>query len=83
MIRVGYRLIGSQKWMGGHTYLKNLTSIIRLKLKKKIRQVLIYNEDENLNEVDLKQFDEFIKMKKKIYSPLLSVIFTILSLKML
>ena len=65
MIKVGFSLIGSKNWMGGHTYLRNLSSIIKLKLKNKVHSVFIYCDDDNLENVNLSLFDQIIRIKTK------------------
>ena len=64
MYRVGFKKLGSKNWMGGHNYLKNLSSIINSKLKKKIELKFIRIENESLENVDIKKFDKVITIKK-------------------
>ncbi len=65
MFRVGFNQMGSKNWMGGHTYLKNISSVIKSRLRGKILLKLIIYNQENLNHVDLTKFDEVIKIKQK------------------
>ena len=66
MFRVGFSQMGSKNWMGGHTYLKNISSVIKARLKDKILLKFITYDKENLENVDLKKFDKILKIKNKI-----------------
>lgn len=63
MYRVGFKKFGSKNWIGGHNYLKNLSSIINTRLKKKIELKFIKNENESLEDIDIKKFDKVITIK--------------------
>ncbi len=65
MFRVGFSQMGSKNWMGGHTYLRNISSVIKSRLKGKILLKFITYNQENLNYVDLRKFDQIIKIKQK------------------
>ena len=67
MFRVGFSKIGSKNWMGGHTYLKNISSIINSRLKEKVTLKFIKYDLESLENIDLKKFDNIIKIKEKKY----------------
>ena len=64
MYRVGFKKLGSKNWMGGHNYLKNLSSIINSRLKKQIELKFIKIENESLENVDIKKFNKIITIKK-------------------
>ena len=65
MIRVGFSQMGSKKWMGGYTYLKNISSVIKLKLKSKVVTKFVKHENENLENIDQSKFNKIIEIKKK------------------
>ena len=64
MYRVGFKKLGSKNWMGGHNYLKNLSSIINSRLKKQIELKFIKIENESLENVDIKKFNKIVTIKK-------------------
>ena len=65
MYRVGFTQMGSKNWMGGHTYLKNISSIIKSRCIGKIFLKFIRYDKENLDYVDLSKFDQILKIKIK------------------
>lgn len=65
MIKVGFSVIGSKNWMGGHTYLRNLSSIIKSKLNNKIYSIFIYYNNDNIEKVNLSLFDKIIKIDRQ------------------
>ena len=63
MYRIGFKKFGSKNWIGGHNYLKNLSSVINTRLRKKIELKFIKNENESLKDIDVKKFDKVITIK--------------------
>ena len=77
MLRVGFTQMGSKNWMGGYTYLKNISSVIKARCRGKVLLKLITYDDENLDHVDLSKFDQILKIKKKnnLFNKFLNFIF--------
>jgi hypothetical protein len=65
MLRVGFTQMGSKNWMGGHTYLKNISSVIKSRCRGKILLKFITYNGENLDYVDLSKFDQVLKINKR------------------
>ena len=62
--KIGFKKLGSKNWVGGQNYLRNLTSIINSRLKRKIELKYIKNQNESFKNIDTHKFDKILSIKE-------------------
>jgi len=65
MFKIGFSKIGSEEWLGGKTYLSNISLVIKSKLKGKVLAKYIKYEGEDIKSTDLKKFNECLTIERK------------------